>query len=548
MGQGIISRSNPGNSGDKVGDIKITTRNTLGEKWALCNGDNIPEGADYVSSLAPDLSKNESNNWKSYPDTCTGYIAKEYYASESNVYCAYLFVGEITKDNDYSDRYKPIRVTIDRFINGNPNNCVRILDNLMIGSEILDYNGSSLYGEYFPYNGIEHGSCMCFGMDETNNRAVIGYKCITAHAAEDYSFHVGSLSDFVVNGINITNHSISSCINYFTGIENLNSTIQAVGGDISDCIFKYKASGTTLTYVVAFRYDAPSGCGLDAMSHEYAESRSYVWRDEFIDDKMQLFTDYKYNTDGNAYITFTNYSFDRTVFPLGDSGTIFSLFDLENMNGGYAIYSPDSYSSALVDYKEGMLPISSEVHGADLYNIVDCFVTIGDTLYSFVVYDDTSNEAQIYLLTEDFSDAETTLSINKISLYSTYLDFDASCCNSYTYTIRASSSGPNNILFAKYSPSQNLWPIITQIDNIVYFSIEGNDVQGIKIFNDSSIDNVIADMSCQLEVSDVTVCSSGVLSSSNSYYDYLKHKYYASNSLPTISVDDESYCFIKIKD
>ena len=55
-------------------------------------------------------------------------------------------------------------------------------------------------------------------------------------------------------------------------------------------------------------------------------------------------------------------------------------------------------------------------------------------------------------------------------------------------------------------------------------------------------------MSCQLEVSDVTVCSSGVLSSSNSYYDYLKHKYYASNSLPTISVDDESYCFIKIKD
>ena len=39
MGQGLISRSNPGNSGDKVGDIKITTRNTLGEKWALCNGE-----------------------------------------------------------------------------------------------------------------------------------------------------------------------------------------------------------------------------------------------------------------------------------------------------------------------------------------------------------------------------------------------------------------------------------------------------------------------------------------------------------------------------
>ena len=47
MGQGIISRSNPGNSGDKVGDIRITTRNTLGEKWALCNGEDAPEGSDY---------------------------------------------------------------------------------------------------------------------------------------------------------------------------------------------------------------------------------------------------------------------------------------------------------------------------------------------------------------------------------------------------------------------------------------------------------------------------------------------------------------------
>ena len=47
MGQGIISRSNPGNSGDKVGDIRITTRNTLGEKWALCNGDPVPADADY---------------------------------------------------------------------------------------------------------------------------------------------------------------------------------------------------------------------------------------------------------------------------------------------------------------------------------------------------------------------------------------------------------------------------------------------------------------------------------------------------------------------
>ena len=58
MGQGIISRSNPGNSGDKVGDIKITTRNTLGEKWALCNG-SIYEGE--TSILKDPLNE---NSWR----------------------------------------------------------------------------------------------------------------------------------------------------------------------------------------------------------------------------------------------------------------------------------------------------------------------------------------------------------------------------------------------------------------------------------------------------------------------------------------------------
>ena len=62
MGQGIISRSNPGNSGDKVGDIRITTRNTLGEKWALCNGESIPSDADYFAKFG-DGNPSNSTYW-----------------------------------------------------------------------------------------------------------------------------------------------------------------------------------------------------------------------------------------------------------------------------------------------------------------------------------------------------------------------------------------------------------------------------------------------------------------------------------------------------
>ena len=60
MGNGILSRSSSGD-GAKIGDIRLTTRDSIGAKWALCNGDIVDSGspiAEYCSFDPSDVS-----NW-----------------------------------------------------------------------------------------------------------------------------------------------------------------------------------------------------------------------------------------------------------------------------------------------------------------------------------------------------------------------------------------------------------------------------------------------------------------------------------------------------
>lgn len=45
MGNGILSRANSGD-GAKIGTIRLSARDSLGEKWALCNGDPVTGGGD----------------------------------------------------------------------------------------------------------------------------------------------------------------------------------------------------------------------------------------------------------------------------------------------------------------------------------------------------------------------------------------------------------------------------------------------------------------------------------------------------------------------
>ena len=46
MGNGILSRGGPAEN-YRVGDIVLTANNTMGEKWALCNGDPVTGGGGY---------------------------------------------------------------------------------------------------------------------------------------------------------------------------------------------------------------------------------------------------------------------------------------------------------------------------------------------------------------------------------------------------------------------------------------------------------------------------------------------------------------------
>lgn len=43
MGNGILSRAGSGD-GYRVGDVILSAKSSLGEKWALCNGDPVTGG------------------------------------------------------------------------------------------------------------------------------------------------------------------------------------------------------------------------------------------------------------------------------------------------------------------------------------------------------------------------------------------------------------------------------------------------------------------------------------------------------------------------
>ena len=83
MGEAIKSRGS-GAEPYRVGDIVLTSNETLGEKWALCNGDPVTGG------IAPELEESlhanplDNNSWQDV--TFTNKYDKLLYDSENNVY------------------------------------------------------------------------------------------------------------------------------------------------------------------------------------------------------------------------------------------------------------------------------------------------------------------------------------------------------------------------------------------------------------------------------------------------------------------------------
>ena len=147
MGQGIISRSNPGNSGSKVGDIRITMRNTLGDKWALCNGESIPADSDYRTKFG-DVDPMNSAYWgtaKAYSGNVdpTAYPCAVTYAGNGIYYyvSAYYYEADAGIDG--------LKLIIDQH-------------------DIYSNATSSIYNEFIS-NEIEVGSCQSIYCQYANN-------------------------------------------------------------------------------------------------------------------------------------------------------------------------------------------------------------------------------------------------------------------------------------------------------------------------------------------------------------------------------------------
>ena len=119
MGKCSIPRSNPGGGIERVGDIKVTTRTSLGNKWVLCNGDPIP-GAEVVT---PNITDNERwTNINGIPKKLSGFVVdtakirfiKNGYwiipVYDSSSYCVYVWLynsstGTCREINVFSSTY-----------------------------------------------------------------------------------------------------------------------------------------------------------------------------------------------------------------------------------------------------------------------------------------------------------------------------------------------------------------------------------------------------------------------------------------------------------
>ena len=82
MGKCSIPRSNPGGGAERVGDIKVTTRPSLGDKWVLCNGDPKDGGEAAIPDITNESCWTNINGPPIIPDSSVGGfdIARAVYA------------------------------------------------------------------------------------------------------------------------------------------------------------------------------------------------------------------------------------------------------------------------------------------------------------------------------------------------------------------------------------------------------------------------------------------------------------------------------------
>ena len=434
MGQGIISRSNPGNSGDKVGDIRITTRNTLGEKWALCNGAKLSD-----EHIDPDNPKHWSLlgiTKTDFEDYIDDYMSKNY----DNFHCTYL---------TYRD------------------------------GPVCDDNGN-IYMCYFVV--IEHGT------DNTTNATNLVIKYDGSDFSIFYSWYEGGGDPKIFNDIDGSGIKIVEDSGY---------------NDI-------RIPNTGDQYNDLFGFSIINACTFLGVYKNKPILLMYGTDD----------SEYYYNLCVGTNIVLYGFAKDNYV----NSGII-RLYDKNSFIFWYTTadsiivkrYNNDGTISNIVS-----LQIESEDLAINMYH---CYDANSNIIYFF----SESNDA--FICTIDLNTNEGEVSYNKPS---DYLIKSIISYNGYSRAI------------VDYSNASPGYTFITSIEEALY-STNPYDMQLIG-YGDFTISKVIGP---EIAFSDSDGSIHTVLYGDNyedGNGDNNDFVILSGTALPTISVDDESYCFIKIKD
>ena len=460
MGQGIISRSNPGNSGDKVGDIRITTRNTLGEKWALCNGSIMPGGGIKANPLDESKWKDADIDPEVYqganlsPDlTFLGYrpgagdscyiIYTDTTSTEGEIYIqVVLCTINSTGSAEYKD-YEMIAHSLDE---------AAYADTLYIHNFCIDPDTSKLMFGYTVSS--SHDSDIFLAVYDLNSGNMLRSKTIT-----DYS---GSFTDgeLQIDAITKSVCCLTFCHN-------------------SMYYYSNKYYDNNLNLIIEGYNGYSSWYGRAPLCADYMNNTIRALAEGIV-----------YDTDVGYEIVFNFYYNNGILINMSDEntfGVLYKKYVIHKIDGDDAIYITDLENNNSHCLITDIDTTDTSLRQVNIENgIYDFYAIAGQRLF----VDNNSNKV-IFVMRITFYKSSGTGDSYKYKYY--YIEFD---------------SNENNIMQ------------FPTIDNIpIQFDM----------LNDNS-----------LETGDYT--------NSSFYFRARGKNELCMETLPTISVDDESYCFIKIKD
>ena len=292
MGNGILSRSGSGD-GAKIGDIRLTTKDSIGAKWALCNGDVVNGDSPIVNLCSFDPT--DSSHWYDLGNTVViDHPAIMLYDPTDNVYWGICITNPTSTSASKT-------VGIYRYDRNEQGQYQYVVNSYSLGAAYILYdacfihdevNGNKIafaYGldhgvKYIAYYHINTGNC---GFDNTSYR-------ITLNSAYDFEEVVSFDTTSTTNGGNTLR--IASAGKYLILADSANQNLYTFDSNsmaqtsIDMCDFGETSVECILSYASGPHHTA-------LICYEYTEGYNYV---AIVDNNTGKFKfyDYDYNISG----------------------------------------------------------------------------------------------------------------------------------------------------------------------------------------------------------------------------------------------------------